>query len=289
MVVCAGKAQTDAMDVLGQVKTAVKTMDSMERRASTITHQMNRLDTFRRTATLPLHETTTSLAEARSQVNRSYYEVLKAAQMLDQASVKDVKDVSEQEASVPVVVTEHIVSSTVTDGGSSVGELTPPPVDAKEQHAEPADKQTSMQVDPGDPPDGANEPLEANNQTDAPEDKAPPPPVSHASGEASEKEEEQWLAHVTQMRDQMNVTLSALQHTAGAYAHTHDALCSCGATCAVHDVHVKPTSPPHLLPLTTQLQGGACVFASLTIERCALVGRLQLQRRWTSWAARRRG
>jgi hypothetical protein len=56
------------MEVLGQVETAVKTMGSMERRASTITHQMNRLDTFKRTAAQPLHETTASLAEARQQV-----------------------------------------------------------------------------------------------------------------------------------------------------------------------------------------------------------------------------
>jgi hypothetical protein len=205
------------MEVLGQVETAVKTMDSMERRASTITHQMNRLDTFRRTATLPLHDTTTTLAEARSQVNRSYYEVLKAAQVLDQASVKDVK---EQEASVPVVMTQPSVNqTTVPDGPPPAGEITPPPVDAKERHAEPADEQTSMQVggSPLDPADGANEPFaQPSNQTDEPEEGAAPPLVSHASGEAKEKEQQQWLAKITEMRDKVNETLSALQNTAGA-------------------------------------------------------------------------
>jgi len=278
------------MGVLGQVQTAVTTMDSMERRASTMTHQMNRLDTFRRTATLPLHDTTTSLAEARSQVNRSYYEVLKAAQVLDQASVKDVK---EQEASVPVVVTERTVTSSVTEVPSA-GELTPPPVDAEEQHAEPADEQPSMQVVGSalDPADVANEPLEASNQTDAPEERAAPPPVSHASGEAKEKEEEQWLAQITEMRDKMNVTLSALQHTAGAL-RTRPRWCSmlpAGPMSAVHVVHMSsPTtssprspSPPNCREVNA--------FASLTIDRCARgVGRLRPQRRWTSWAARQTG
>ena len=52
----------------GERRTAAGRRETALWRASTITHQMNRLDTFKRTAAQPLHETTASLAEARQQV-----------------------------------------------------------------------------------------------------------------------------------------------------------------------------------------------------------------------------